>query len=103
MEVEAVIAAFLGLENKTHIHVIILTDSESMLRKVKIGMLREAWQASLGRSWVVSILWIVSPGHAGVVGNEQACRLAGSAPLGGEVIHDKAEGVKPFGNKQQNQ
>ena len=71
-----------------------MTDSESMLRKVKTGMLRAEWRASLERTQVVGILWIFSPGHAGVVGNEQADRLAGSAPLGGELMHDKTDVVK---------
>ncbi|GKG62029.1 hypothetical protein Tco_0623746, partial [Tanacetum coccineum] len=46
MEVEAVTAALRWLENKMYTHVVIVTDSESMLRKVKTGMLRAEWQAS---------------------------------------------------------
>ena len=93
MEVEAVTAAFRWLENTVHTHIVIVTDSESMLRKVRTGMLRTEWHASLRRSRVTSIAWIFSPGHAGVLGNEQADRLAGSAQLGGILMHDKADVV----------
>ena len=94
MEVEAVTAAFRWLENTTHTHIVIVTDSESMLRKVRTGMLRAEWLASLRKTRVKRIVWIFSPGHAGVVGNEQADRLAGTAQLGGILMHDKADVVK---------
>ena len=94
MEVEAVTAAFRWLETTTYTRIVVVTDSESMLRKVRAGMLRAEWCASLQRSRVTSIVWIFSPGHAGVLGNEQADRLAGSAQLGGLLMHDKADVVK---------
>ena len=93
MEVEAVSAAFRWIENTTNTHIVIVTDSESMLRRVRTGKLRAEWLASLRRSRVASITWIFSPGHAGVLGNEQADRLAGSAKLGGVLMHDKADVV----------
>ena len=60
MEVEAVTAAFRWLENTIHTHIVIVTDSESILRKVRTGMLRAEWHASLRRSRMKSIAWIFS-------------------------------------------
>ena len=94
MEVEAVTAAFRWLENTIHRRIVIVTDSESMLRRVRMGMLRAEWLASLRKSRVENIVWIFSSGHAGVLGNEQADRLAGSAQFGGILMHDKAYVVK---------
>ena len=91
MEVEAVSAAFRWLVNTTYTHVAIVTDSESMLRRVRTGKLRAEWLASIQRSQVARITCIFSPGHAGVLGNEQADRLAGSAKLGGVLMHDRAD------------
>ena len=59
-----------------------------------MGMFRAEWLASLRKSWVENIVWMFSPGHAGVLGNEQADRLAGSAQFGGILMHDKADVVK---------
>ena len=102
MEVEAVTAAFRWLETTLHTHIVVVTDSESMLRRVRTGMLRAEWCASLQRARVTSIVWIFSPGHAGVLGNEQADRLAGSAQLGGVLIYDGADVVKALWEHEDN-
>ena len=65
MEVEAVTAAFHWLEETTATHIVFVTDSKSMLSKVEKGMFREEWLASLQKSQIVRIVWIVCPGHAG--------------------------------------
>ena len=64
-------------------HIVIVTDSESMLSRVRMGMFRAEWLTSVRKSRVENIVWNFSPGHAGMLGNEQADRLAGSAQLGG--------------------
>ena len=93
MEVEAVTAAFRWLEETIATHIVFITDSKSMLSKVERGMFRVEWLSSLLRTQIVRIIWIFSPGHAGVRGNEQADRLAGNAPLGGSLPMDKGEVV----------
>ena len=55
MEVEAVSAAFRWMENTIHTHIVIVTDSESMLRRVRMGMFRAEWLASLRKSRVENI------------------------------------------------
>ena len=64
-----------------------------MLSKVEKGMFREEWLASLQKSQIVRIVWIFCPGHAGLLVNEQADRLAGNAPLGGSLPMDNGEVV----------
>ena len=77
MEVEAVTAAFRRLEYSIARHVVFVTDSQSMLRKIEMDVLRVEWLASLDKSRVRSIVWIFCPGHSGVRGNEQAGRSSG--------------------------
>ena len=46
------------------------------------------WKPAITASQLESIVWIFSPGHAGVLGNERADVLAGSAEIRGTLIMD---------------
>ena len=46
------------------------------------------WKPSTTASQFESIVWIFSPGHAGVLGNERADLFAGSAEIRGTLIMD---------------
>ena len=59
---------------------IILTDSVSLLQKVKSGMGSSDWHVSMFDIHLRKILWVICPGHAGVKrGNDRADRLAGKS------------------------
>ena len=62
-------------------HAIILTDSMSLLHKVKSGMGGPDWNVSIGDIHLRKLLWVYCPGHAGVKGNDRADKLAGKAIL----------------------
>ena len=69
-------------------HTVIVTDSQSVLRRIERGLLRTEWLESVRASRVRFITWIFCPGHAGVKGNEAADRLAGNAIVeGGLQLH----------------
>jgi ribonuclease HI len=51
------------------------------------------------KTQVVGITWINYPGNAGVHGNEEADRLAVSAPVGGQLLHDRKDVIKALGDK----
>jgi hypothetical protein len=48
---------------------------------------------------VVGITWIYCPGHAGVRRNEETDRLAVSAPVGGQLLHDKRDVIGALWDK----
>ena len=69
-----------------HIYAITLTDSMSLLQKVKSGMESPGWHVSMFDIHLRRILWVYCPGHAGVKGNDWADRLAGKATITGGLI-----------------
>ena len=56
---------------------IVLTDSMSLLQKVKTGKGSPGWNVLM----VEKCVCVYCPGHAGVKGNDRADRLAGKATL----------------------
>ena len=62
-------------------HAVILTDSMSLLQKVKSGMGSLDWNVSMIDIHLRKFLWLYCPGHAGVKRNDRADRLAGKATL----------------------
>ena len=52
-------------------HIIVITDSQSLLRKLEAGWSPPEWQEVTQR-----ITWIYCPGHSGIFVNEKADRLA---------------------------
>ena len=86
MEMEAVTHALRWIAprgDSQTTHAIILTDSMSLLQKVKSGMGSPDWHASMFDIHLRKILWVYYPGHAGVKGNDKADRLAGKASTTG--------------------
>ena len=80
MEVEAITRAlqWVSWTRPETRHVVILTDSQSVLTKVDTGQLRAEWLAVIEGTGLNRITWIYCPGHCGVKGNKRADRLAGS-------------------------
>ena len=99
MEIEAVTAAFKWLCEQEATHTVVVTDSQSMLRKVEAGKMRREWVELLEESTIVHITWIFSPGHAGVKGNEIADQLAEQASVKGECKMDHHELLKTINDK----
>jgi len=62
-------------------HAIILTDSISLLQKVKSGTGSPDSNVSMVDIHLRKLLWVYCPGHAGVKGIDQADRLVGKATL----------------------
>ena len=73
---------------------VIITDSQSTLRRIEAGSLRAEWLAAIGSTAIMGIVWIFCPGHAGVKGNEKADQLAGNANIDENLKMDKAEVMK---------
>ena len=85
MEVRATYEAIVWLRYERHVHAIFVIDSLSTLEKVGLGM---HWKPSITESQLGSIVWIFSPGHAGVLGTERADVLAWSSEIRGTLIMD---------------
>ena len=81
MEIEAVTKAFEWLQTNLPSvkHAVIVTDSQNMLMRVNSRTLRREWVGSIENSWLRKITWIYAPSHTGVIGNEQADKLACNA------------------------
>ena len=91
MEIMAVSRALAWMETQIANHVCILSDSMSMISRVRTGWVRGQWLESVKRSSVQGVTFIFVPGHAGVVGNERADRLASMAVVGGGGAMDRAD------------
>ncbi|BFZ14675.1 hypothetical protein BsWGS_17714 [Bradybaena similaris] len=91
MEKEAATAALAWLMEQQDKRAVIVTDSQSMLKKIESGLLRREWADLLTVSNTEMLAWIYCPGHAGVLGNEQADRLAGEAPIQEGLKWDRAD------------
>ena len=72
-------------------HAILLTDSMSLLQKVKSGMESPDWNVLMVDIHLRKLLWVYCPGHAGVKRNDRADRLAGKAHLTSGLLLRKSE------------
>ena len=84
MEVEAVTLSiqWVACQRGPQItHAIILTDSMNLLQKVESGMGCPDWHTAMHSLQLQRLLWIYSPGHAGLSGNERADRLASTTDI----------------------
>ena len=88
MEVEAVthpLCWFASRGDSQTTHAILLTDSMSLVQKMKSGM------GSPDRKPLQKVLWVYCPGHGRVKGNDQADRLAGKANLTSGLLLGRSE------------
>ena len=93
MEIEAVTEAFkLIVRSMPQAkHLVIVTDSQNLLKRVANGTLRREWIHSIEQSRLKKITWIYAPSHTGVSGNEMADKLANNAPLNARLKMDKKD------------
>ena len=88
MEVKAISEAMKYLQEHGIRKAVIVTDSMSTLQKVKKEYLYADWFKVLQESALERLTWVFSPGHSGVVGNERADRLAGTAAVDNNLTLD---------------
>ena len=92
IKVEAVTHALCCIASRGQTtHAIILTDSMSLLQKVKSGMGSPDRNVSMVDIHIRKLLWVCCPGHAGVKGNDRADTLAGKATLSCSLLLGRAE------------
>jgi ribonuclease HI len=72
----AVTRAIVWLETQPFHHVCLLSDSMSMLRKIRSRCIRREWLEDILISNLTAVRFIFVPGPAGVKGNERVDRLA---------------------------
>ena len=96
MEIEAITKALCWLreDRAETTHLVVVTDSQSILRKIEKRLLRSEWIEAIEQTSLRAIAWIFCPGHSGVQGNEEADKLAGTASAGADIPFDKAEILK---------
>ena len=97
MEIEAVTKALKWMQTnmpQATKHVIIVTDSQNILKRVEKGTLRKEWIASFEAIALKKVTWVYSPSHTGVAGNEMADALASNALVNSQVQMDKADTLR---------
>ena len=96
MEIEAISRALQWLKAAMPRikHVVVVTDSQSTLKRVGKRFVRREWIDAVNGTEIRAITWIFCPGHAGINGNEEADRMAGNAVIDGGVKLDKLEAIK---------
>ena len=80
-EINAVTLALTWLKDTEYSRVVFVSDSLSTLEKIRQGNLHADWTPLINESRIHRIKWIYCPGHAGVIGNEAADKLAGNAQI----------------------
>ena len=94
IEVEAVTHALRWIASRDDSqtkHNIILTDSMSLLQKVKSGMGSPDWNVSMVNIHHRKLLWVYCPGHAVVKENDRTDKLAGKATLTSGLLLVRSE------------
>jgi hypothetical protein len=91
MENLAVARAIAWLESQIFYHSCFLSDSMSMLRKIKAGCIQREWLGYIERSSLTAVCFISVPGHAGVKGNERADRLVDMTVMQGGTVMDRTD------------
>ena len=72
----ALTLALTWVSTQDYSRILFVTDSLSALEKVRQGNIHADWYTLIKDSSIRRITWIYCPGHAGVIGNETADRLA---------------------------
>ena len=79
MEIKAITEALQFIQQNQQKRAIIVTDSMCTLMKVTSGYLYADWIPIISNSSLEKLIWVFTPGHAGVQGNERADSLADAA------------------------
>ena len=88
MEIKAITEALKYMQD-THVErAVIVTDSMCTLQKVMNCFLYADWAPIINNSALERLVWIFTPGHAGVEGNERADRLADAAIIDNNITLD---------------
>ena len=88
MEIKAITEVLAFLEESAFRRAVIVTDSMSTLQKIRKKLLYSDWVSHINASNLQALTWIFCPGHSGVLGNERADRLAGTAEINNECTLD---------------
>ena len=80
--------AWLSDERYVHCSLFFVSDSMCTLEKVHLGMHYADWKPTITANQLESIVWIFTPGHAGVLVNKRVGVLAGSAEIRDTLIMD---------------
>ena len=94
MAVETVIHALRWIATRSDsriTHAIILTDSVSLLHKVKHGTRSPDCHVPIFSIHLRNLLWLYCSGHAGVKGNYQADRLVGKTTITSGLLLGRSE------------
>ena len=86
-------------------HAIILTDSVSLLQKVKSGIESADWNVSMVDIHLRKLQWVFCPvpGHAGVKENDRADTLVGKATLTSGLLLRRSETLRSLRHYQRAQ
>ena len=79
MEIKAITEALKYMQETKQKRAVIVTDSMCTLQKVMNCFLYADWMPIVNNSMLECLVWVFTPGHAGVEGNERADRLADAA------------------------
>ena len=91
MDVEAAFRWTASRGDSQTTHTIILTDSMSLLQKVKSGMGSLDWNVSMVDIHLRKLLWVYCPGHARMAGNDQSGTLTGKVNLTSGLLLERSE------------
>ena len=86
-----------------HNYAIILTDSLSLLQKVKNETGSPDWNVSMVNIHLRKLLWVYCHGHAGVKGNDRADTLVGKATLTSGLLLRRSEMLRSLRHYQRAQ
>ena len=88
MEIKAITEALKYMQDTHQERAVIVTDSMCTLQKVMNCFLYADWAPIINNSALERLVWIFTPGHAGVEGNERADRLADAAIIDNNITLD---------------
>ena len=88
MEIKAITEALIYLQSHQKKRAVIVTDSMSTLQKVLNCFVYADWMPIISQGTLERIVWVFTPGHAGVTGNERADSLADAAVVDNNLTLD---------------
>ena len=88
MEIKAITEALRYLQSNQHKRAVIVTDSMCTLKKIMNCFMYADWMTTISEGTLERIVWIFTPGHAGVIGNERADTLADTEVLDNNLTLD---------------